>query len=459
MKKLNKWLVPYANDNDPLIPELWAQESLMILENSMVAGNLVHRDFENEISRFGDVVNTRKPAGFTAVRKVDTDDVTVQDATVTNVPVPLDQYWHTSFMIYDGEESKSFKDLVATHLFPAVSSVAQAIDEVVNGQVYRFLANHAGKTRTTPTDATIIAAREVLTTNKCPLAGRFGLITPNVEGAFLGISNFVQASSVGDAGSAMREGHVGKKYGIDFFTTQNAPSVAAPTGAAAVYGAVNLSAGYAAGTATMTVDGLSAAVVAGTYFTVAGDMYPQQVVSSTGGSTPTEIVFTPGLKYAVANDAVITLYAPGAINLSAGYTAPWSKAMTVSGFGSVAPKRGQMVKTAAGAIYSTIGVPTATSLVFDRPLSATLANSTVLNLGPAGDYCFVGHRNAIALVTRPLATPKSGTGALSYVANYNGLSLRVTITYNGVKQGHLVTIDMLGGVQVLDTALGCVMMA
>ncbi len=33
----------YANDIDALIPELWAQESLAILEESMVAANLVHR--------------------------------------------------------------------------------------------------------------------------------------------------------------------------------------------------------------------------------------------------------------------------------------------------------------------------------------------------------------------------------------------------------------------------------
>jgi hypothetical protein len=60
-------------------------------------------------------------------------------------------------------------------------------------------------------------------------------------------------------------------------------------------------------------------------------------------------------------------------------------------------------------------------------------------------------------VIRPLAQPKPGTGALSGVVSMNGFSMRVTITYDGNKQGHLVTLDMLFGVKTLDQKLGAVM--
>lgn len=57
------YAVPFAvvGDDYPsaYIPELWANESLAILEENMVIGNLVHRDFENVIANFGDTVNTR----------------------------------------------------------------------------------------------------------------------------------------------------------------------------------------------------------------------------------------------------------------------------------------------------------------------------------------------------------------------------------------------------------------
>ena len=44
----------FDNSLDALIPELWAQESLAILEENMVAGQLVYRDFEDEIAAYGD---------------------------------------------------------------------------------------------------------------------------------------------------------------------------------------------------------------------------------------------------------------------------------------------------------------------------------------------------------------------------------------------------------------------
>ena len=65
----------------------------------------------------------------------------------------------------------------------------------------------------------------------------------------------------------------------------------------------------------------------------------------------------------------------------------------------------------------------------------------------------------MSLVVRPLAMPRAGTGALSSVVNLNGLSMRATITYNGLKQGHLVTLDMLCGIAILDQNLGSVLLA
>ncbi len=459
MKRCTKiWFSVYANDNDAFIPEMWAQESLMILEANMVAAALVHRDFENEIANFGDVVNTRRPAAFTSTRKVDGDAIVNQDAQATNVPVKLDQHWYTSFMIYDGEASKSFKDLVATYLVPAVSAIAQGIDQQVVTQCYRFIpaGGVVGKLGTAIGKSTIIDAREVLNTNKVPLGDRRFIIGSSMEGDLLSVGEFTKVNEAGDAGSALREGNIGRKFGFDFFMDQNAPSVAA--GSTTVSGAVNLSAGYAAGSTAIAVDGLSAAITAGSWCTIAGDMTPQKITGSTGGATPTAIAISPGLKSAVADNAVVTIYTPGAVNLSAGYAAGYSKPLTVNGF-TVAPKSGQLVSIAGAAvdanyIHAALNTPTTTSLLLDRSLYATTAHTTALGLGPAGDYGFAFHKNAISLVTRPLAAPARGTGAMSYVANYNGLAVRVTISYNSTYQGHQVTVDILGGIALLDANMG-----
>jgi len=458
----------FANDNDAFIPEIWAQESLMILENNMVAANLVHRDFENQIAQFGDVVNTRRPSEFEAVRKTDTDAISVQDAISQNVAVPLNQHIHTSFIIKDGEETKGFQVLRDVYLEPAMLSIAQMIDEVVLGEAYQFLTldngapNVVGQLGVAATKQTLIAVREQLNVNKCPQIGRNLIVCPSTEADLLAVDALISAEQVGDAGTALREASLGRRFGILHWMSQNTPN---PIGTQIrAVGAVNLVAGYAAGTVTMTVDGLVAALVAGEYFVVAGDNTPQRVISSVGGATPTSVTFFPGLVNAVLNDAVITFTKSAAINLVAGYVSGYAKSLVIDGL-TTAPKAGQLVTFQAGAGIKdnfssvlTLDAPTTTKVSPNKPLSLALVDDDVVGMGPPGAYNLALHRNALALVTRPLAAPAAGTGALSFVASFNGLSMRVTITYDGTNQGHLVTCDMLLGVKVLDRRLGCVML-
>ena len=114
----------------------------------MVMANLVHRDFENEIAKFGDVVNTRKPGEFKIRRKTDGTALAQQDATATNVPVPLDQWFYESFVIRDGEGSKSFQELKDIYLQPAMLAIARGVDRALLGRVHAYLgapANRVGR--------------------------------------------------------------------------------------------------------------------------------------------------------------------------------------------------------------------------------------------------------------------------------------------------------------------------
>jgi hypothetical protein len=452
----------YANDIDALIPELWANESLVILEENMVAANLVHRDFQPVFARFGDIVHTRRPGEFEAKRKVSTDDVTVQDATSTDVQVPLNQHIHVSFLIRDGEESLAFKDLVETYLSPAMLAQARFIDKVVLGQFSQFLANGYGSlgglTSSNVKDR-ILGTRNIMNLNKAYVESRNLIWNPNSETTALGLGEFTQAQDVGDQGFALREASLGRKFGFNNYMCQNMSDVAAGNTTSA--GAINLSAGYAKGTTSaLVVDGITGAIATGTWLKIVGEDAPNQVTAHTEtlGNT-TGITLRYPLKAAVLNDAVITFYTPGAVNLVAGYAAGYAKELVIDGF-TVAPKVGQIVSfgTSGSAAIYTVMKATTTTLLLDRPLAAAVVNDDPVNIGPAGSYNFAFHRNAVTLVVRPLQAPKGGTGALSTVVNMNGLSMRATITYDGNKQGHLVTLDMLAGVAVIDTNLGAVLL-
>src|SRR6266850_1355901 len=133
------FIAVHVNHTQAFVPQFWANESLAILEENMVIGNHVHRDFEPIIANFGDTVNTRRPGEFTAQRKTNADSVTVQDALATNVQVPLNQHVHVSFLIKDGEESKSMKSLVDEYMAPAMLAQARFIDQILLGQYAQFL--------------------------------------------------------------------------------------------------------------------------------------------------------------------------------------------------------------------------------------------------------------------------------------------------------------------------------
>lgn len=452
----------FENNVEVFIPELWANESLAILVENMVAGNLVYRDFENVLQKYGDVVNVSRPGELEAKRKTNADPVVIQDATATNVQVPLNQHIHVSILIKDGEESKSFKNLVDEFLRPQVIGIARFIDKMVLGQWVQFLNNNAGQLNgLTGSNARqyLLGLRQTFNQNKAPLAGRNMVLNPVTETSLLNTDLFTQAQIVGDFGQALRDATLGRKLGWDFWMDQNMASVAATN--TTYSGTVNNSGGYAAGTTTMTVATFANALANGTWFTVVGDGVPHQITASVGGSTPTSITFTPALSNAVANSAAISAYVPGAINYYGGYPRGYAKELTINGF-TVAPQIGQLVSFTLNpvgqSVYSIIDTNGLVGITLDRPLDVGVNNGDPVNIGPAGNYNFAFHRNAIALVTRPLALPMLNTGARAAIANFNNLAMRICITYSGEKQGHLVTVDMLAGIAVLDTRLGGVLL-
>jgi hypothetical protein len=281
------------------------------------------------------------------------------------------------------------------------------------------------------------------------------VFNPNMESDLLATTNLVDADVIGDGGAALREGFIGRKFGINTVWHTAAPSIsgAHPT----TVGAVNNAAGYAAGSSVITVDGLSAAISAGTWLTIAGDMTPLRVVSSVGGATPTSVTLDKNLSAAVVDNAVVTLYDAGAVNLAAGYTATQSEEIVVDGF-SVAPEQGQLIAFDAtsaphGIVTGVIGGST-TNLLLNRPTGVALADDAVVCPGPVGEYGFAFHPDVMALVSRPLAVPPSGTGVQAAVQSANGLSLRVVLAYDKDSQGLQITYDCLMGTQILEADLG-----
>lgn len=449
----------FANDNDALIPELWAQEALIRLEETMVMANLVHRDFEDEIQEFGDVVNTHRPADFKVKRKNGTDPIAKQDAQSTNVQVPLNQLIQTSFILHDSDQSKSFKDLVQLYLGPAVHSVATGVDRAVAGQVHQFLSNRVGRlSEITAADAGdwALDARQTLNVNKAPMQSRYLLTNPVAETAFLKNDLFISAEKRGDDGTALEQALLGRLYGFDTFMSQNVPGVS--SGAEVATGTVtNALAAGGSGSQAVTLTGYE--VMVGEYALVTGNGQPTHITAATtGAGDTTAVTLSEANKYATLAGAALTVFKSCDVN--GAYAAGYSKDINVDGYAAgQAPQVGQLISFGTGGSRHTYTIIEATDngadcdILLDRPLEAALADNDLAFPGPYGSFNMAFHRNAIALVTRPLAVPNERFGVMSGVASHRGLGIRVTMQYDTNADGLVVKFDVLAGVKVLDDRL------
>ena len=471
MKAETLKLFPPTHPNvvDAYVPEYWANETLSILFDELVMANLVHRDFENQIAANGDVVNTRRPNKFIALRKGNDDDVTVQDANATNVQVPLNQHWHVSFTIKDREESLSFKDLVTEFLEPAIKAVAEEVDKMLLGQLVRYHTQTGGQLGQDITNLdAILELRRKQNELNVPSTNRWLVINPIIDEQLLKLDTFHEADKLGDGGVALREALIGRKLGYNFLLSNLISSVAGGSFISIKAGAIDNVGGYLKGEAGgLTVDGFAAgALLVGTWLTIDGSKRPYRI-SATVGDPATEITLDRPLEDLVLDDAVIETVIPGAVNNGAGYPLNWEKAIAVDGFAAAAPQVGQFVtfgNVIVGTALHTILQVTNTGageydITLDRPLELAMIDDVQVNLGPAGNFGFAFVRNAIALVSRPLALTGAGLGPRTAVAFMDGIGVRVTISYEGRAQGVLVTVDLLCGVAELYSELGAVLLA
>jgi len=456
-KFVNSFKPVYDNTVDAWVPEVWANESIAILLENMVIANLVHTDFKNEIAQHGDVVNTRKPSTFSGKRKGINDNVTIQDASATNIAVKLDQHLHVSFLIRDGEESKSFQSLVAEYLNPAVVAIAQSIDKILLGQAIQFkenLGGGLGRMASVGSKESLLDLRNVMNKNKAHATGRNLILTPDMETELLKDDAFTDADRVGDEGTAMREASLGQKAGFSTFMSQNNLTSPKPTNGTSD---TNTSQAEVKGSLTVNVDSVSG-MAASQYIVVTGDDRPRRIVSI----STLAVTIETALEADVADNAVVQIINAATIDQAAGYAIGYDGFIEMDSADIVASTSELytgMHLEISGYWYTVIDTedisgPGHLRVQLDRPLEAAIADDAAVYYYPHGDYGFAFHRNAISFVSRPLAKPKDGTGALSAVVDYDGVGIRVVITYDGDKQGHLVTVDVLCGVKVLDTDLG-----
>ncbi len=408
--------------NTLITPTIIAREALLELENNLIFGNLVHREYRKEFVKSGDTVNIRKPVKFYTA---DGATRVNQDVEEANTSITIDQRKHVSWEFSAQDLTLTIEQFSVRYIQPAATTLANTIDKKIAAQYFRFW-NFVGTPGTTPStfanSAALVAQR--MDEMAVPAdANRRLALTPAARYAIAGSAAALNTQEI--AATAYRNASMGQLAGINTFASQNIVNhtVGVATGTPLVNGSAQ-NVAYSAATQstwsqTLATDGWTSDTTgilkAGDVFTIAG---VKAVNPVPGEGTTGKTVMSYLQQFTVLADAD-----SGATTGPASLTI--SPPIIVSG--------PQQTVDAAPADNAVITVVTGSG-------GATHPQ----NLG--------FHKNAIALVTVPLEMPDS----VSFKAreSHNGISIRVIKDYDSTNDDEIIRMDVLYGIKTIFPDLG-----
>jgi len=208
-----------------LTPSIIAKEALIVLENNLVLGGLVHRAYDAEFRKVGDTISIRKPATFES--KVWSGSWSAQDIREESVLVKLDTHLDISFEITEKQLALDIVNFSEQIMQPAMRAHAQKIDELLAGLYVYIPYYQVLDTSNEGTKLSSVAnARAILNENKAPALARSAVVCPTDEAHLLVCPSFLNAEKRGDT-EALREASLGRIFGMNWFMDQNIQKKAA----------------------------------------------------------------------------------------------------------------------------------------------------------------------------------------------------------------------------------------
>lgn len=391
-----------AASNVLITPTIIAREALMHLENSMVMGNLVHREYKAEYGiKPGALINIRKPNKFSVTNSA---TLSKTDLAESNISLSVDVQSHVAWGFNSAELTHTIADYSERYIKPASIALANSVD-VALCALYKDVNNQRGTPGTTPaTFASMGSVSERLDDEACPTP-RSLVLNPAANWSMADAlkGTFVQKL----ASDVTRKGFLGTIANLNVYMDQNIQRHL--TGTFTTSATPIIDGATQSGT-TLNTDGWNASsstVKKGDIFTIA-DVYAVNPVSRQSTGVLRQFVVTAD-GTSSSGDLALSI----------------TPAMTATGD------------------YQTIDSVPADSAVLT--FIGTEATQYPVNFG--------FHRNAFALVMLPLAMPDG----VSFKAQetYKGISIRVVKFYDGTNDEDIIRLDIFYGVKTLYPELAC----
>lgn len=209
-------------------PEVWAADLLVALEKNLVyaAPGVVNRNYEGEISNYGDTVHIVTLADPTIGTYTAHTDITIEDVDDAAQQLLINQSKYFAFEVDDIEKRQARGDVMPEQARKAAYGLRDVADQYVAG----LMAAGAGTVIPAATLATASAAYDTivdlgvaLDEANVPTEGRFVVITPAFHGLLRKDDRFI-ATGDAQAAAARINGLVGEAGGLSIRVSNNTPA-------------------------------------------------------------------------------------------------------------------------------------------------------------------------------------------------------------------------------------------
>lgn len=292
-----------------------ARAALPHLIDNLVFPRLVHDDFsEAYAAKQGDTIQVRKPVNYVACDFDAENGVEVQNLSEESVDVKLDKIATVDIEVSAIDGALNFDSIERLFIKPAAIALAEKVNAdglALYKDVYKMLGE-GGKTPSTLEE--LSAVRGALNEARAPQNPRYAVWDTAADTAFATIDALVNAEKSGSS-NALREGAIGKVFGIEHYMSQ---AVAKHESAITAAEGVKVAANVTAGADTLSIKGttLAGKLVKGDLIKIGDVSYTVTEDTADAASNTIAAVKVMPAMGDIAKDTEVTLVGSHTANLA-----------------------------------------------------------------------------------------------------------------------------------------------
>jgi len=388
-----------------ITPTIIAKEALMQLENNLVMGNLVHREYKKKFVKVGATVQIRKPVKFKAHSGADITTGAINDVAESYIDFVINKQYNVSWLFSSSDLTLTVEKYSERYIKPAMIVLGNQIDAHLCG-LYADVFNCAGAAGTTPaTFSALGTAAQKMDEFAVPRDERRLVLNPAANWSMAdALKGLFDTSMIRQF---VQKGKLTQIAGMDIYMDQNIAQHTHTTLGGTIVtdtvsGVEHITTKGTDETCVIHTDGWTGDLVVGDVFTVAGVYSVNPVSKQTTGALQQFVVKTA---FTGTTDSPIVV----------------SPAIVIAG------------DPAGYDGYQTVdAIPTVEAEIV--PVASHAANLAF-------------HKNAFGLVTVPMELPDGA--AFKARESYNGLSVRVIKDYDILTDKETIRLDVLYGVKTI----------